>query len=247
MLKRLQTCDKKSAPQEFHRRRVTKVKWEFLRWIFVKVRNVKIHWENVYFMRMSENEKKRVRRRVVFYWRDLVCTDIIYKVLLQLKKLSESLPMTQHPSGCMSPRQGHQNRHRAHQWSLFMKFSTFFGSCSRPFPAKISGQIDRLDTLPIPLDRFWPKEGSDKVLSNSVVWASRSPHVKGAKNTNNILHWKIEFPLPTYYSLSWRSFPSHLMKSDRWWAPSRLVSRSKLSTFVTAGVTRKASLTLNDS
>ena len=57
----------------------------------MKVRNVKIHWENVYFLRMSENEKKRVRRRVVFYWRDLGRTDIIYKVLLQLEGLYESL------------------------------------------------------------------------------------------------------------------------------------------------------------
>ena len=31
----------------------------------MKVRNVKLHWENVYFLRMSENEKNRVSRRVV--------------------------------------------------------------------------------------------------------------------------------------------------------------------------------------
>ena len=62
--------------------------------------------ENVYFLRMSENEKKMVRRRVVSYWRDLGRTDIIYKVLLQLKKLSDSLPMTQHPVRVNEPAAG---------------------------------------------------------------------------------------------------------------------------------------------
>ena len=83
MLILARTYNKNNAPRSFRRRRVTKVKWEFLRWIFVKARNVKIHWENVYFLRMSENEKKRVRRRVVLQSKDFLRTDIIYKVLLQ--------------------------------------------------------------------------------------------------------------------------------------------------------------------
>ena len=44
----------------------------------MKVRNVKIHWENVYFLRMSENEKKRVRRRVVLQSKDFLPARIIY-------------------------------------------------------------------------------------------------------------------------------------------------------------------------
>ena len=51
----------------------------------MKVRNVKIHWENVYFMRMRENDKKMVRRRVVLQGKDFLRADIIYKVLLQLR------------------------------------------------------------------------------------------------------------------------------------------------------------------
>ena len=143
MLKRLQTCDKKSAARSFRRRRVTKVKWGFSRWIFVKVRNVKIHWENVYFLRMSENEKKRVRRRVVLQGKDFLCADIIYKVLLQLRKALRVTYWNSAPVRVLSTRQGRKNRHRLHQWSLFMKFSTFSGHEKMHSPRGIS--LKRID------------------------------------------------------------------------------------------------------
>ena len=67
MLKRPQTKNKKSGARSFRRRRVTKVKWDFSRWIFVKVRIVKINWVFIVFLRMSENDVfgKSERRFVV--------------------------------------------------------------------------------------------------------------------------------------------------------------------------------------
>ena len=77
-----------------------------------------------------------------------------------------------------------------------------FGCMPGPVSAKYSAQRNILEAFPIPLDRFWSQEGSDKFSANSVVWAARFSQLKGAKRTNNQLPSKSEFALHPYYSSS---------------------------------------------
>ena len=90
--------------------------------------------------------------------------------------------------------------------------SQIFGITKKPFPAKYSAQRNRLEAFPIPLVRFWSKEGSRKLSANSVVWAARFSRLKWSTLLNNLLHWKIKFPLHPYYSSNRTGFPSHFWR-----------------------------------
>ena len=51
--------------------------------------------------------------------------------------------------------------------------SRFLSACIGPSPAKFSAQMNRIEAFPIPLDRVWPNQGSDKFLANSCLWGAR--------------------------------------------------------------------------
>ena len=84
---------------------------------------------------------------------------------------------------------------------------------------KCSAQGNRLGAFPGPIESYDPKDGAGKRSSQTNSWLARYFHVKGTKRTNNLVTRKIKLSLQP------------------------LATRSKLSTFVTAGVTRKASRT----
>jgi len=94
--------------------------------------------------------------------------------------------------------------------SFFHEIFNFLECMPGPVSAKYSAQRNILEAFPIPLDRFWSQEGSDKFSANSVVWAARFSQLKDAKRTNNQLPSKSEFALHPYYSSSRKGFPSHL-------------------------------------
>ena len=88
--------------------------------------------------------------------------------------------------------------------------------------ANCSAQSDSPGAFTTPFESYYPKEGSARLSANSVDWAARYPHLKGAKRPNNILRSKIKFPLHTYYSSSRKGFPSHVLISRDANAPFRV-------------------------
>ena len=112
-----------------------------------------------------------------------------------------------HPSGCVSPRQGPKNWAIFHQIALFQKFGPFRQS----WAIGNFCYIDRFEDLTPPHWSYNLFVGQGTILANSVDWAARYSHLKGAKRINNILRSKIKFPLRTYYSSSRKGFPSHVI------------------------------------
>ena len=71
--------------------------------------------------------------------------------------------------------------------SFFHEIFIFLECMPGPVSAKYSAQRNVLEAFPIPLDRFWSQEGSDKFSANSVAWAARFSQLKGAKRTNTCM------------------------------------------------------------
>ena len=74
-------------------------------------------------------------------------------------------------------------------------------------------QRNRFSYLTIPKWSYNHCLGPGTFSANSVMWGERCSRLKGAKTTNNLLHWKIKFPLHPYYSSRQKGFPSHVLLS----------------------------------
>ena len=112
-----------------------------------------------------------------------------------------------HSSGCVRPRQGPKN------WAIFHQITLFQNFCpiSKFWPIGNFCYLDKLEDLTPPNWSYNLFVGQGAFSANSVDWAARFSHLKGAKRPNNILRSKIKFPLRTYYSSSKKGFPSHVI------------------------------------
>ena len=84
-----------------------------------------------------------------------------------------------------------------------------FGVIKKSTLPKCSAQRNRLGAFPGPIESYDPKDGACKRSSQTNSWLARYFHLKGTKNTNNLVTRKIKLSRPQYYSSSEKGFPSH--------------------------------------
>ena len=72
----------------------------------------------------------------------------------------------------------------------------------KPTLPKCSAQRNRLGAFPGPIESYDPKGVACKRLSQTNSWLARCVHLKGTKNTNNLVTRKIKLSRPPYYSSS---------------------------------------------
>ena len=99
--------------------------------------------------------------------------------------------------------------HNTRPWpseSTTLEWESKFRSHKKTWPTEKFFQRNVFSHLTTPTWTYNPVLGQGAFSENSVDRDERFSWLKGRKNTNNLLHWKMRFPLRPYYSSRQKTF-----------------------------------------
>ena len=99
--------------------------------------------------------------------------------------------------------------HNTRPWpseSTKLEWESKFRSHKKTWATENFFQRNAFSHLTTPTWSYNPFLGQGAFLENSVDRDERFSWLKGRKNTNNLLHWKMRFPLHPYYSSRQKTF-----------------------------------------